>query len=94
MPVFEQVGQGLLECPDIAFGVASRRELASTMREKSGGSTLVPGDFVRHPGRPDWGLGQIQSMIGSRITVNFENAGKILIDGSVIELEPAEPPRP
>jgi len=39
-------------------------------------------------------LGQIQSMIGRRITVNFENAGKVLIDGSVVELEPAEPPRP
>lgn len=55
---------------------------------------LSPGDFVRHPQRPDWGLGQIQSMIGARITVNFENAGKLLIDGTVIELEPAElPPR-
>ena len=64
------------------------------MREKSGRSALAPSDFVHHPGRPDWGLGQIQSMIGTRITVNFENAGKVLIDGSVIELEPAEPPRP
>jgi hypothetical protein len=83
----------LLECSDIAFGVASRRKLAPTMREKSGSLALAPGDFVRHPKRPDWGLGQIQSMIGTRITVNFENAGKILMDGSVIELEPAEPPR-
>jgi hypothetical protein len=64
------------------------------MREISGNSGLTPGDFVRHPGRLDWGLGQIQSMIGTRITVNFENAGKVLIDGSVVELEPAEPPRP
>ena len=52
---------------------------------------LSPGDFVRHPGRPDWGLGQIQSMIGHRITVNFENAGKLLIDARVIELQPDEP---
>jgi hypothetical protein len=64
------------------------------MREKLGIGALAPGDFVRHPGRPDWGLGQIQSIIGTRITVNFENAGKLLIDGSVVELEPAElPPR-
>jgi len=63
------------------------------MREQTGNSSLSPGDFVRHPGRPDWGLGQIQSMVGSRITVNFENAGKLLIDGNVIELEPAELPR-
>ncbi len=64
------------------------------MREKPSPSALTPGDFVRHPGRPDWGLGQIQSMIGHRITVNFENAGKVLIDAGVVELEPAEPPRP
>jgi Protein of unknown function (DUF3553) len=63
------------------------------MREKAANSLLSPGDFVRHPGRPDWGLGQIQSKVGTRITVNFENAGKLLIDGSVVELEPVELPR-
>ncbi|MBU8875321.1 DUF3553 domain-containing protein [Reyranella sp. MMS21-HV4-11] len=52
---------------------------------------MSPGDFVRHPSQPDWGLGQIQSMIGHRITVNFENAGKVVIDGNVIELVPDEP---
>jgi hypothetical protein len=56
--------------------------------EKPGNALLSPGDFVRHPGRPDWGLGQVQSMIGHRITVNFENAGKLVIDGNVVELEP------
>ena len=65
------------------------------MAETRPGNTLLqPGDFVRHPARPDWGLGQIQSMIGSRITVTFENAGKLLIDGTVIELERDAPPRP
>jgi hypothetical protein len=54
---------------------------------KPGNALLAPGDFVRHP---DWGLGQIQSMIGHRITVNFENAGKLVIDGNVVELEPAD----
>jgi hypothetical protein len=63
------------------------------MREKAGNAALAPGDFVRHPDRPDWGLGQIQSMVGTRITVNFENTGKLLIDGSVVELEPVELPR-
>jgi hypothetical protein len=63
------------------------------MREKPWNAALAPGDFVRHPGRPDWGLGQIQSMVGPRITVNFENAGKLLIDGSVVELEPVELPQ-
>jgi hypothetical protein len=54
-------------------------------------STLVPGALVRHPDRPDWGLGQVQSVVGSRITVNFENAGKLLINGDVILLETIEP---
>jgi len=34
---------------------------------------------VRHPDRPDWGLGQVQSAVGDRVTVNFENAGKRLV---------------
>ena len=62
------------------------------MREKPFMSALTPGDFVRHPGRPDWGLGQIQSMIGARITVNFENAGKILVNAAVVQLEPVDDP--
>lgn len=48
---------------------------------------IVPGMFVRHPHRPDWGLGQVQSVDGARITVNFEEAGKQLINGEVVELE-------
>ncbi len=52
---------------------------------------LVPGAYVRHGGRPDWGLGQVQSVDGARITVDFANAGKRLINGEVVELLPAEP---
>jgi hypothetical protein len=47
---------------------------------------LEPGMLVRHPDRPDWGLGQVQSVIDGRITVNFEHAGKVVIDGSRIGL--------
>ncbi len=47
---------------------------------------LEPGNLVRHPDRPDWGLGQVQSVIGARITVNFEHAGKVVIEGSRIML--------
>ena len=54
---------------------------------------LAPGSWVRHPGRPDWGPGQVQSAIGPRVTVNFQHAGKLLINTSVVTLEPAEPPR-
>lgn len=49
---------------------------------------LEPGSLVRHPDCPDWGLGQVQSRISHRITVNFENAGKIVIDGRIIALTP------
>jgi FKBP-type peptidyl-prolyl cis-trans isomerase 2 len=49
---------------------------------------IKPGDFVRHPTEEDWGLGQIQSIIGERVTVNFENAGKQLINVRVIDLIP------
>jgi len=51
---------------------------------------LLPGMLVRHPERPDWGVGQVQSVVGARITVNFENAGKLLINGEVIALETVE----
>ena len=47
---------------------------------------IEPGSYVRHPDKPDWGTGQVQSMIGHRITVNFQNAGKLLIDARQIEL--------
>ena len=47
---------------------------------------LLPGMLVRHPTEPDWGLGQVQSVVGARITVNFENAGKVLINGEHISL--------
>lgn len=47
---------------------------------------LEPGMFVRHPDRPDWGLGQVQSNIADRITVNFEHEGKVVIDGRRVTL--------
>lgn len=50
-------------------------------------SALEPGMIVRHPQQADWGLGQVQSRIGTRITVNFEHQGKVVIDGRIIALE-------
>ena len=50
-------------------------------------SILAPGMRVRHPRQPDWGIGQVQSVIGSRITVNFEHAGKVVINGDVVSLD-------
>ena len=48
---------------------------------------LEPGMIVRHPEAPEWGLGQVQSRVGDRITVNFAEAGKRVIDGSRVALE-------
>lgn len=47
---------------------------------------LEPGMLVRHPAEAGWGLGQVQSRIGTKITVNFEHAGKVVIDGARVEL--------
>lgn len=49
-------------------------------------AVLAPGMLVRHPHQPDWGLGQVQSSIGGKITVNFEHAGKVVIEAARVEL--------
>ncbi|MGR1582187.1 DUF3553 domain-containing protein [Thalassobius sp. S69A] len=49
---------------------------------------LEPGMRVQHPGCPEWGIGQVQSNIRGKITVNFPDAGKVVIDGSRIVLTP------
>ena len=51
---------------------------------------LVPGEWVRLPSAPEWGMGQVQSVAGIRITVNFEHAGKKLVmaDTAVLESVP------
>ena len=46
-----------------------------------------PGDFVISPNNRGWGIGQIQSIIKNKITVNFENAGKKVINSEMILLE-------
>jgi hypothetical protein len=51
-------------------------------------SLLEPGSLVRHPDEPEWGVGQVQSNIGDRITVNFREVGKVVINGSRIGLLP------
>ena len=47
----------------------------------------VPGDFVINPKNRSWGTGQIQSVIKNKVTVNFENAGKKVINSKEIILE-------
>ena len=48
--------------------------------------TIVPGMLVRHPDKPEWGVGQVQSVIGERTTVNFQHAGKVLINNRKVRL--------
>lgn len=53
---------------------------------------LAPGMLVRHPDYPDWGLGQVQSNVGGKITVNFREQGKVVIDGARVTLTPVFDP--
>ena len=50
-------------------------------------SFLEPGMLVRNQMQPDWGMGQVQSKIDHRITVNFEHMGKQVIDGDRVTLD-------
>ncbi len=48
---------------------------------------LEPGQLVKNPTQPEWGIGQIQSIIENRVTVNFENVGKVVLNGKEVILE-------
>ena len=48
-----------------------------------------PGDFVINPNNDNWGIGQVQSIINNKITVNFENVGKKVINSKEIILKKA-----
>lgn len=45
-----------------------------------------PGMLVRHPDHPEWGTGQVQSNIGGKLTVNFREEGKVVIDSARVAL--------
>lgn len=49
---------------------------------------LTPGMLVRHPEHPEWGVGQVQSNIDGKITVNFRSEGKMVIDSFRVGLIP------
>ena len=46
-----------------------------------------PGDIVVNPANKSWGIGQVQSIIKNKVTVNFENVGKKVINAENIKLE-------
>ena len=45
-----------------------------------------PGDKVTNPSNKAWGIGQVQSIINDKVTVNFENAGKKVINAKIVSL--------
>ena len=49
-----------------------------------------PGDYVKNPLKKDWGIGQVQSIIKGKVTVNFENFGKRVINIENVKLEKIE----
>ena len=49
-----------------------------------------PGDYVINPSNKEWGTGQVQSIIGNKVTVNFENFGKRVINVENVILEKLE----
>jgi len=55
--------------------------------------SLTPGTTIRLKMAPEWGLGQVQSCIGYRLTANFENSGKVTIDTRRVEIEVVAPGR-
>jgi hypothetical protein len=57
-------------------------------------SFFEPGQVVCQPNRPDWGIGQVQSVVGDRVTVNFEHAGKLLINTAHTPLDILPDPGP
>ena len=46
-----------------------------------------PGNYVINPKNKTWGIGQIQSIIKNKVTVNFENVGKKVINNNIIIIE-------
>jgi len=46
-----------------------------------------PGDKVTNPNNKDWGIGQVQSIINGKVTINFENVGKKVINAENIKIE-------
>ena len=46
-----------------------------------------PGDKVINPANEEWGIGQVQSIIKDKVTVNFQNVGKKVINAENIQLQ-------
>ncbi len=53
--------------------------------------TFAPGDLVRAPTSPEWGLGQVLTAVGAKVTVSFRHAGKRVVMTDVVALVMARP---
>ena len=56
------------------------------MHNSEGLSHFAPGDFVKLDDHPEWGIGRVQTALGSRLTISFENAGKQSINSDAAHL--------
>jgi hypothetical protein len=84
-----RAGQGRLLAVELdgAMAIAPGGMSQGAMtRDMTVDAFLEPGVLVRHPGRPDWGVGQVQSVNAPRITVTFAEAGKQVIDAREVRL--------
>ena len=48
---------------------------------------FVPGDYVINQSNKEWGVGQVQSIVKNKVTVNFENKGKQVLNVEIVSLE-------
>tara|TARA_Y100000590_G_scaffold450654_1_gene590670 strand:- start:4394 stop:4588 length:195 start_codon:yes stop_codon:yes gene_type:complete len=50
-------------------------------------SEITPGMYVINKLNKEWGLGQVQSSINEKVTINFEHVGKKVVNINKVELE-------
>ena len=50
-------------------------------------SELTPGIYVINENNKEWGIGQVQSSINEKVTINFEHVGKKVININKILLK-------
>ena len=49
-------------------------------------SIYEPGILVQLVSQLDWGIGQVQSVMGEKVTINFEHRGKVVLNIDRVEL--------
>jgi hypothetical protein len=78
------------KCKSVVNDLSANRSFrAKTQPRKKHMSNpfLTPGAFVINRSQLAWGLGQIQSAIGSKVTVNFEQVGKLVLNTDHVTLD-------